>query len=82
MIKRNEIARADSCLNRAKEDEMVFVLLGRDAAVPATILFWVKERIRLGKNKETDSQISEALAIANEMITEQERTASTRKHLS
>ncbi len=49
MLKRDELADPTSCLNRARDDEMTFVLLGRDAAAPAAIRAWAEERIRLGK---------------------------------
>lgn len=42
----------------------MFVLLGRDKATPATIRFWVNERIRLGKNTDIDDQIKQALLYA------------------
>ena len=67
MIKHREISDPSSCLNRAREDEMTFVLLGRDSAAPATIRFWIAERIRLGKNQPSDPQIAEALACAQTM---------------
>jgi hypothetical protein len=67
MIKINELARPDSCINRAKDHEMVFVLLGRDKAAPVAIRAWVNERIRLGKNELHDSQIQEALLAAKYM---------------
>mgnify|MGYP001563281118 CR=1 FL=1 len=57
----------DSCLSRARGDEMIFVLLARDAAAPVAIRAWVNERLRLGKNKSDDSQILSALAIARSM---------------
>lgn len=60
MIKRDELSDPRSCLNRAQDDEMVFVLLGRDAAAPAAISAWIAERIRLGKNRPNDAQILEA----------------------
>ena len=60
MIKRDELSDPRSCLNRARDDEMTFMLLARDAAAPATIRFWIAERIRLGKNKSDDSQIVDA----------------------
>jgi len=65
MRKTEELADQNSCLNRAKDDEMLFVLLGRDIAAPAAIRAWCKERIRLGKNKRDDAQIREALACAD-----------------
>lgn len=60
MIKREELARPDSCMNRAEADEMTFVLLARDLAAPHAIEEWIAERIRLGKNTPGDDQITEA----------------------
>jgi hypothetical protein len=54
-------------MNRAKDDELTFVLLGRDVAAPDTIRAWVRKRIQLGKNKTTDQQIVEALHTAQLM---------------
>jgi len=65
MIKREELSNPQSCMSRAKEDEMTFVLLGRDAAAPAAIRAWIKERVRLGKNREGDAQIVEARECAD-----------------
>ena len=56
-------------MSKAKDDEMVFVLLGRDAAAAETIRFWVRERVELGKNRMSDSQITEALECADHMDT-------------
>ncbi len=67
MIKREELTDPSSCMSKAREDEMTFVLLGRDPAAPAAILAWVQERIRLGKNDLLDEQIIEALACAELM---------------
>jgi hypothetical protein len=64
MIKREELTNSDSCMSRAKDDEMTFVLLERDITAPATIRFWVQERIRTGRNKATDRQIIKALSCA------------------
>lgn len=60
MIKRQELVNPNSCLNRACDDEMLFVLIGRDKAAPAAIRAWIEERIRLGKNQRADAQIVEA----------------------
>ena len=60
MRKRDELTNEKSCMSRARDDEMTFVLLERDIAVPATIRFWVAERIRLGKNVAGDPQVVEA----------------------
>jgi hypothetical protein len=62
MRKRDELTDPNSCMSRAKDDEWTFVLLGRDAAAPATVRFWVSERLRMKKNREDDPQIVEALA--------------------
>lgn len=67
MKKQDELTNPHSCMSRARDDEWTFVLLGRDAAAPATIRFWTNERIRLGKNKPDDPQITEALSCAAQM---------------
>jgi hypothetical protein len=67
MQKYRELSDLNSCLNRAKADEWVFVLLGRDVAAPHTIRAWAAERIRLGKNSVEDAQIQEALYCAGAM---------------
>ena len=71
MKKKDELERSDSCLGKAKFNEMLFVLLARDEAAPATIEAWVRERIRLGKNTENDPQITEALECAQVMREQQ-----------
>lgn len=60
MRKRDELTNPKSCMSKARDDEMTFVLLGRDDATPATIRFWIQERIRLGKNQPGDAQLVEA----------------------
>jgi hypothetical protein len=77
MIKREELTNPNSCLNRAKDDEMTFVLLARDAAAPDAIRHWVAVRCVLGKNKLTDPQIKEALECAKNM--EQQRELGAEK---
>lgn len=67
MLKAMEKVDGQSCWNKAANDEMIFVLLGRDAAAPHTVREWCKERIRLGKNKIGDHQITEALKCADRM---------------
>lgn len=67
MLKREELTNPESCLNRARDDEHVFVLLGRDPAAPAAIRAWVEERIRLGKNAPGDPQLADAAFAAAEM---------------
>lgn len=67
MRKRDELDLSDSCLNRAKDDEMIFVLLGRDPAAPAAIRAWIAERIRLGKNTAGDAQLRDAARCIEQM---------------
>lgn len=67
MIKNEEINNPNSCLSKAKPDELIFVLLARDKAAPFAIRQWVNARIALNKNKHNDYQIVEALRVASEM---------------
>ena len=71
MRKRDELTNPASCMSRAKDDEQTFVLLGRDTAAPAAVRSWIEERIRLGKNQRTDSQIVEAEDWIKSVETEQ-----------
>jgi hypothetical protein len=68
-----EISEPTSCLNKAREDEMVFVLLGRDPAAPVAIRAWIEARIRFGKNNFGDAQLVEAERCASAMEMEMER---------
>jgi ribosomal protein S27AE len=72
MRKRDELTNPNSCMSRAKDGEMVFVLLGRDMAAPSAIRSWADNRVRLGKNKRDDAQIVEALHCADTMERERE----------
>ena len=67
MKKRDELSNPNSCMSRADDDEMTFVLLGRDIAAPNTIRDWATRRVYLGKNEWGDAQIVEALDCANTM---------------
>ncbi len=60
MLKRDELEIATSCFNKARDNELIFVLLGRDVAAPAAIAEWIKTRILLKKNVVGDRQLSEA----------------------
>lgn len=64
MRKKDELSKKHTCMQHAHADEMVFVLLSRDAAAPVAIRAWVAERLRLGKNIKTDAQIIEAIECA------------------
>lgn len=44
------------CYEAALPDEPFFVILARDPAAPATLEFWARERMRLGKVVETDDR--------------------------
>jgi hypothetical protein len=68
MLKSMERSQPDSCWNRANDDEIIFVLLGRDQAAPMAILKWCEWRISLGKNTETDQQILSARMDAAEIV--------------
>lgn len=76
MRKKQEIEIPSSCFNRAADDELIFVLRGRDTAAPSTIRFWAAERLRLGKNETGDDQISEAHQCAEIMEAEQKQPPS------
>lgn len=67
MIKREELSNPNSCMSKARDDEMIFVLLARDAAAPVAIQAWINERIRIGKNHPDDPQIMEAKQCARKM---------------
>lgn len=60
MRKAQELSDPSSCMSRAKDDEMTFVLLGRDIAATAAVRTWISERLRLRKNRSDDAQIQEA----------------------
>lgn len=60
MRKRDELTDPGSCLNRARDDEWLFVLLGRDISAPFAVRAWVEHRIASGKNRRDDLQIVEA----------------------
>jgi hypothetical protein len=79
MLKRDEIEDQFSCLNRAHESARLFVILARDPAAPVAIRAWVAERLRLGKNMQTDSQIVEALDCADRMERERAEIVTARR---
>jgi hypothetical protein len=71
MRKADELEDPGSCLNKARENELLFVLLGRDRCAPETIRFWASMRIASRKNQPGDRQIEEALKCADAMETSQ-----------
>lgn len=73
MIKSDEAADPNSCWNKARDYERVFVLLARDEAASHAIREWANERVRIGKNDRFDPQIVEALDCADRMDDERKR---------
>lgn len=71
MRKRDELSDPNSCLNKAGDDEMLFVLLGRDEDAPETVRFWAHRRVARGKRAPDHPQIVEALAWAELVEAEQ-----------
>lgn len=67
MIKSQELTDPNSCMSKAHDDEMTFVLLARDPVAPDVIRNWIDLRIALGKNRPGDPQVLEALTCANAM---------------
>jgi hypothetical protein len=67
MLKMTEMSHPKSCLNKARMDERIFVLLGRDVAAPGAIREWCRLRCLHRKNTPKDAQITEALECASLM---------------
>lgn len=63
MIKRDELEREDSCLNRAADDEPLFVLRARDLLAVDLVRVWVLRAHEKGVNPE---KIREAREIAEQ----------------
>lgn len=67
MIKREELESPSSCLSKAENEEMVFVLLSRDPAASIAVRAWIEARLAMGKNTSGDAQIQEAQRVVEEM---------------
>lgn len=63
MLKLQEITDPQSCLNRAKDDEFVFVLREKDPCMAMTIRNWIEARVLAGLNKRSDEKIKTAEAL-------------------
>lgn len=63
MLKKDELRVANSCLNRARPDEPVFVLRAHDDLAPAAIRHWAA----MAEGTHEPEKIGEALALADEM---------------
>lgn len=57
MLKHLEVSSPTSCLNKAHEEEPVFVLRAKDKAAPDTLKAWVSWRLYWGLNKREDAKI-------------------------
>lgn len=64
MRKHEELSDPNSCWNKARPNEMLFVLLGRDVTASGTVHDWAERRIKVGKNTREDPQITEAYECA------------------
>jgi hypothetical protein len=60
MTKLEEINDPRSCLNRAADDELVFVLRASDPAATVAVAAWMEARIALGENRPGDAKLQEA----------------------
>jgi hypothetical protein len=60
MIKVQELNSPDSCLNKSRDDEMLFVLRAHDEMAPLVIEHWIFLRVMSGKNSPEDPQIVNA----------------------
>lgn len=64
MTKQENIDKPNSCWNKARLTEQIFVLLQRDRAMPHALREWAAKRVQLRLNNWTDGQIEEALTLA------------------
>jgi hypothetical protein len=71
MRKCDEIANPNSCLNKARADEWIFVLLGRDESAIVAVRAWIEHRVQSGKNKRDDVKIMSAENWIKEVEAEQ-----------
>lgn len=67
MIKILELSDPKSCMSRARDYEMTFVLLARDRVGALTVRIWCLLRVLFRKNRWADPQIREALHCARRM---------------
>lgn len=63
MIKRHELAKPNSCLNKAHVDEPLFVLKATDPMAPMTIRHWAT----MSENIQPEEKLFEARECAREM---------------
>lgn len=63
MLKQLELSSPSSCLNKAADDEQVFVLRAKDVHAPMTIRHWVS----MSRGFQKEEKLTAALLIADEM---------------
>lgn len=63
MLKRDELAYNKSCLNNARDDEYLFVLLARDPIAAVVVDYWCA----MAEGVHEPEKIESAKAIAREM---------------
>lgn len=59
-FKRTELSDPNSCLNKAQDDEMIFVLRAKDPCAGIAILAWINARIDQKLNTIDDEKIKSA----------------------
>ena len=64
MLKRDELANPNSCLNKARNDEYLFVLLGRDKSAVVAVAAWINHRIQVIRRR-TKFELDKAEARAH-----------------
>lgn len=72
MLKRDELSDAGSCLNKAEDNEPLFVLRANDSLAPAIVSTWARDYIveKGGWGNMSDNQkrkYTEAMDIAGHM---------------
>jgi hypothetical protein len=64
MLKRDELANPNSCINKAAEDEPVFVLRAQDAFASDLVRLWAS---RAALNNAPPEKVAEAVKLAEAM---------------
>jgi hypothetical protein len=65
--KRENIDDPNSCWNKARDDEQVFILLGRDEQMAGTIRDWADRRIAAGVDTDSSPKILSARRLADDL---------------
>jgi hypothetical protein len=63
MLKKDELTEPNSCLNKAHDNEMLFVILERDPAAADTVRYWMQKRIELGLDTNDSPKLLTAASI-------------------